>query len=56
VASEGWIVQLMVTFVRYHPRQFAGAGVHWNVMLGTARAAGAASSVSRQTAAHAAAA
>src|SRR5688572_24237409 len=28
VASEGWIVQVMVTFVRYHPRQFAGAGVH----------------------------
>lgn len=50
------MVQVMLTSVRYHPTQSVGAGVHSNVTLGAAFAAGAASNVSRQTTAHATAA
>jgi hypothetical protein len=55
-ASVGRTVQSTDTSERYQPEQSCGAGVHLNVTLGTACAAGAASSVRRQTSAHAAAA
>ena len=42
VALEGATVQSIDTFDRYQPEQFAGAGVHSKVTLGTASAPDAA--------------